>query len=102
MANCRKCDYPLNRCLCGVEDLINSTIESQLDIQIDGDHYKHFAIQPAEFTFKNKFNWHQGEIIKYISRYKLKHGRDDLEKARHLIDMLIEFEYETINNDIPE
>jgi hypothetical protein len=70
-------------------------VHSQLDVQIDGDHYKHFAIQPAEFSFKNKFNWHQGEIVKYVSRYPLKHGRDDLEKARHLIDMLIEFEYDS-------
>ena len=42
-----------------------------------------------------KFNWHQGEIIKYVTRYNLKHGRDDLEKAKHLIEMLIEFEYDS-------
>jgi len=67
----------------------------QLKVQIDGDHYKNFAIQPAEYSYKNKMNWHQGEIIKYITRYKLKNGRADLEKARHLIDMLIEFEYDS-------
>ena len=73
----------------------SNVAKSQLDVQIDGDHYKNFAIQPAEFSFKNKFNWHQGEIIKYVTRYNLKHGRDDLEKAKHLIEMLIEFEYDS-------
>lgn len=68
---------------------------SQLDIQVDGNHYKIFEIQPAEYSFRNNLNWHQGEIIKYITRYKLKNGKPDLEKARHLIDMLIEFEYDS-------
>ena len=68
---------------------------SQLDIQVDGNHYKIFEIQPAEYSFRNNLNWHQGEIIKYITRYKLKNGKPDLEKAKHLIDMLIEFEYDS-------
>jgi hypothetical protein len=67
--------------------------KTELDIQIDGEHYKNFEIQPAEFSYRNKLNWHQGEIIKYITRYNLKNGRTDLEKAKHLINMLIEFEY---------
>lgn len=68
--------------------------KSQLRIQVDGNHYKNLVIQPAEYSFKNELNWHQGEIIKYVTRYNLKNERKDLEKARHLIDMLIEFEYE--------
>lgn len=66
-----------------------------LDVQVDGNHYKIFEIQPAEYSFKNNLNWHQGEIVKYITRYKLKNGKVDLEKAKHLIDMLIEFEYDS-------
>lgn len=67
--------------------------QSTLKVQVDGNHYKDLAIQPAEYSFKNKLNWHQGEIIKYVTRYKNKNGKVDLEKAKHLIDMLIEFEY---------
>ena len=70
-------------------------LKTQLDIQIDGNHYKDYPIQPAVFSHKNKLTWHQGEIIKYIVRYKDKNGRADLEKARHLLDMLIEFEYDS-------
>ena len=67
---------------------------SSTTIQIDGDHYKNLAIQPAVYSYKNKLNWHEGEIIKYVTRHRNKNGKVDLEKARHLIDMLIELEYE--------
>ena len=66
-----------------------------IDVQVDGDHYKNLAIQPAVYSYKNNLNWHQGEIIKYVTRYKDKNGKVDLEKARHLIDMLIELEYDS-------
>lgn len=62
------------------------------DIQIGGDHYK-LPIQPIEYIWKNKLNFFQGNIIKYTTRYKAKGGKEDLLKARHYIDMLIEFEY---------
>ena len=68
---------------------------SQLNVQVDGDHYKKLKIQPAKYSWANNLSWHQGEIIKYITRYKDKNGKADLEKARHLIDMLIEFEYDS-------
>ena len=63
-----------------------------LKLQIGGCHYKGFAIQPVEFIFKNKLNFIQGSIIKYVCRYTEKNGVEDLYKARHYIDMLIEFE----------
>jgi len=63
---------------------------SSFNKQVGGDHYKNFAIQPAEFSFKNKLNWQQGEIIKYICRYKDKGKKQDLEKIKHIADMLIE------------
>ena len=58
------------------------------DIQIGGEHYK-----LVEYIWKNKLNFFQGNIIKYTTRYKAKGGKEDLLKARHYIDMLIEFEY---------
>jgi len=51
-------------------------------------HYD-FVIQPVEFIMKNGLGFCEGNIIKYISRWKLKNGRDDLLKARHYIDILI-------------
>ena len=62
-------------------------------IQVGGNHYKDFAIQPVEFTFKNNLNFLQGNVIKYICRYKNAKGKEDLEKAKHYIDLLIQFEY---------
>lgn len=63
------------------------------DIQIGGDHYKDFAISPIEFVVKNKLNYLEGNVIKYISRYKKKNGLEDLQKAKHYIDLIMEFEY---------
>ena len=66
--------------------------ESALDIQIDGSHYKNMAIQPIVYIYANQLPFIEGNIVKYVSRWKNKNGTKDLEKARHLIDMLIEFE----------
>jgi hypothetical protein len=63
------------------------------DAQIGGSHYKDFAIQPAEFIHKNGLSFLVGNIIKYVCRYGAKNGRQDLEKAKHYIDLLLEFEY---------
>lgn len=63
-----------------------------LDIQEGGDHYKKFPIQPIEYIHKNGLSFIQGCIIKYVTRYPFKGGIEDLKKARHMIDILIEFE----------
>ena len=68
-------------------------ISSALDVQIDGEHYKKLAIQPIEYCFKNNLNCIQSKIVKYATRYKDKGGKVDLEKIKHLVDLLIEFEY---------
>jgi len=59
-----------------------------LDTQIGGNHYKNFPIQPVEFITKNKLGFLEGCIIKRICRKKPK----DLQKIKHEIDLLIEFE----------
>lgn len=63
---------------------------SQLEKQIDGSHYKKYKIQPIEFFIANDTPFTQASIIKYVLRYKDKNGITDLEKAKHLIDILIE------------
>jgi len=63
------------------------------DIQIGGTHYKDMAIQPSEFIYRNKLNWLQGNAIKYICRHAAKGGLQDLRKAKHYLNLLIEWEY---------
>lgn len=71
--------------------------QTALDVQIGGGHYKDFAIQPIEFTMKNSLNFCQGNIIKYVCRYNHKNGIEDLKKAKHYIDLLIQLEYQDEN-----
>jgi len=66
---------------------------SAKDIQIGGSHYKHLAIQPADFIHDNRIPWLEGNVIKYVVRHRDKNGLEDLKKARHYLDMLIEKEY---------
>lgn len=63
-----------------------------LDTQVDGDHYKKLKIQPIEYIYANNIGYMEGNVIKYISRWKDKNGIKDLEKAKHYIDLLIELE----------
>ena len=63
---------------------------SSLDTQIGGDHYKELSIQPIEYILANKLGFCEGNVVKYITRYKSKNGLEDLKKAKHYIDMLIE------------
>ena len=63
-----------------------------LDMQVGGSHYKKFKIQPAEFCYKNDIPYLEATAIKYLCRWRDKGGIQDLEKAKHFIDLLIEFE----------
>jgi hypothetical protein len=63
-----------------------------MNTQIGGDHYKKLAIQPIEYIHKNQIGFVEGSVIKYVSRWKNKNGVEDLKKARHLLDILIEME----------
>jgi len=63
-------------------------------IQVGGGHYTKYKIQPTEFIHKNKVPFIEGNIIKYVMRHKEKNGVEDLKKAKHYIDLLIQFEYE--------
>lgn len=62
--------------------------------QVGGDHYKKHKIQPSEFVNQNKFLFAEGNAIKYICRHQDKGGKQDLLKAKHYIDMIIERDYE--------
>lgn len=61
--------------------------------QVGGNHYKNLAIQPVEYTVKNGLDFLQGNVIKYVTRFRDKNGLQDLQKAKHYIDLLIQFNY---------
>ena len=63
------------------------------DKQIAGSHYKHFKIQPSKFVVENELLFPEGCAIKYICRHRLKGKKQDLEKAIHFIEMIIERDY---------
>ena len=64
---------------------------NNLEKQVGGNHYKRFKIQPIEFIILNNLNFLEGNIVKYVCRHRFKDGLRDLEKAKHYIEMLIEF-----------
>ena len=64
------------------------------EYQVGGDHYKNLTIQPTEYIMANKLNWCEGNAVKYVTRHRVKgEGLQDLLKARHYINLLIELEY---------
>lgn len=60
------------------------------DDQVGGRHYIEKAIQPWDFIVQNNLGYLEGCIIKYVSRYKQKGGLEDLIKAAHYLEKLIE------------
>ena len=61
--------------------------------QIGGKHYLKYKIQPSKFVVENKLLYPEGCVIKYIIRHQDKGKKQDLEKAKHMIDMIIERDY---------
>lgn len=60
------------------------------EVQVGGDHYKKNAIQPWDYIVSNDLGYLEGNVVKYVSRWKDKGGRQDLEKAKHYLDKLLE------------
>jgi hypothetical protein len=61
--------------------------------QIGGSHYKKYKIQPSRFINDNKILFAEGNAIKYICRHQDKGGKQDLLKAIHYIQMIVERDY---------
>jgi hypothetical protein len=68
------------------------TYES-LDKQIGGKHYKNMKIQPAKFINENKLLFAEGNAIKYICRHTIKGKEEDVRKAIHYLEMILERDY---------
>ena len=66
---------------------------SAKETQVGGGHYKDMAIQPVEFIQKNGIPYLEGNVIKYIVRHKKKNGAEDIKKAIHYCQVLLQMEY---------
>jgi len=75
-----------------IKDQVNAAIAKTAanDRQVGGDHYQNKAIQPWDYIVANNLGYLEGNVVKYVSRWKEKHGLEDLKKARHYLDKLIE------------
>ncbi|MEK9741747.1 MAG: DUF3310 domain-containing protein [Pelagibacteraceae bacterium] len=58
--------------------------------QEGGDHYSKHTIQPYTFITVNNLSFFQGNVIKYVVRYKDKNGIEDLKKIIHYCELEIE------------
>lgn len=63
--------------------------------QVGGGHYCSMTIQPVDFIYSNNIQYLEGNVIKYVCRHRDKNGKQDLEKAIHYLQLLIEREYES-------
>ena len=66
---------------------------SALDKQVSGSHYKDKGIQPIVYIHANDLGFCAGNVVKYITRYKGKNGAEDIRKAIHYCQLLLELEY---------
>jgi hypothetical protein len=68
-------------------------VDDALDVQVGGQHYKKYAIQPAEYCQRNRLNSLESSIIKYATRHQDKNGREDIEKIIHCAKLILKFDY---------
>ena len=78
---------------CNRGSKMSDTEWKALEKQISGSHYKNYAVQPVEFCQKNKLNYCESAVIKYVCRHKDKNGKEDILKAIHYLELLLEIEY---------
>ena len=72
---------------------------SALDVQISGTHYKDKGIQPIVYIHANNLGFCEGNVVKYVTRWREKGGEADLRKAIHYLELLIQLETESFLPD---
>lgn len=63
--------------------------------QVGGTHYDTLKIEPIDYIEANNLDFHEGNIIKYVTRWKTKNGLEDLKKAKWYIERLISLNKKT-------
>jgi len=75
------------------EKLTGRASPESLERQVGGNHYSSCKIQPIQYIMANKLNFCEGNVVKYVTRHRLKGEEEDLYKARHYLDLCIQLEY---------
>ena len=68
--------------------------KAALKTQIGGDHYKELPIQPVEFITVNELTFLEGSVVKRVCRHRSKNGAEDIRKAIHELELMLQLEYE--------
>lgn len=93
--NCNNPTHCLNLGHCGMK----TGTQSALDKQVSGSHYKDKGIQPIIYIHANNLGFCEGNVVKYVTRWRDKGGKADLEKAIHYLQLLIQLETEQSRTD---
>ena len=75
------------------KNIFKGTTYTSLGEQVGGKHYRSMKIQPAEFINENKLLFAEGNAIKYICRHSVKGKEEDIKKAIHYLEMILERDY---------
>jgi len=75
------------------KDMFKRPTYDSLEEQVGGKHYQNMKIQPAEFINENKLLFAEGNAIKYICRHSAKGKEEDIKKAIHYLEMILERDY---------
>ena len=75
------------------EDVLVEQELTALAKQEGGNHYKDMAIQPVEFITANNLGFLEGNVVKYICRHHAKNGAEDIKKAIHYCELLLQTKY---------
>ena len=75
------------------KDMFKKITYDSLNKQVGGEHYRNMKIQPAEFINENKLLFAEGNAIKYICRHSFKGKQEDIKKAIHYLEMILERDY---------
>ena len=92
--NKKMIEMPITMEMLKEEEMLQQMLgeNTALDTQVGGSHYKDLPIQPVEYIHANAMGYLEGNVVKYVSRWRKKNGIADLEKAKHYIELLIELE----------
>ena len=74
------------------DEMIRDSVKGK-NRQVGGNHYMNFVIMPIEYISKNKLDFLEGNIIKYVSRHRHKNGAEDIKKIIHYAEVILEFQY---------
>ena len=72
------------------QELANMIATSALNMQVGGSHYRDKGIQPIIYIHANNLGFCEGNVVKYVTRWRDKNGVADLKKAIHYLELLIE------------